>query len=166
MAAAAYGEWIVHVVHTVNIYATAKMNEYVGDSLNRIIHMGPFVQPEIPLRTKRDKRTHLIARAEDALTAKLGHDVHHVGTWDCFDPSQPAKPGEQEPQEHLMFGLRQDGVDFHVAFMGRNPITLEHRIKVGNGPGPRTELNKRRLGLHARDDSNVRYNKQYLIGAA
>ncbi|KAJ3548453.1 hypothetical protein NM208_g1000 [Fusarium decemcellulare] len=87
---------------------------------------------------------------EDALSSGFNTQVRHIADWDSYMPYDVGKREAVEPVP--VFGMTINDKDMHLTIMpGENNST---RIRIGHGPGPDTESNRR---LRPR---NEKYNKQ------
>ncbi|KAF5020543.1 hypothetical protein F66182_7442 [Fusarium sp. NRRL 66182] len=87
---------------------------------------------------------------EDALSDTFKTKVRHIADWDGSMPYGMEKREVVEPVP--VFGMTMDGRDMHFSVLpGEGNST---RFRIGNGPGPDTENNRR---LRAR---NLKYNNQ------
>ncbi|KAF5008735.1 hypothetical protein FDECE_4972 [Fusarium decemcellulare] len=87
---------------------------------------------------------------EDALSSGFNTQVRHIADWDSYMPYDAGKREVVEPVP--VFGMTINNRDMHLTIMpGENNST---RIRIGHGPGPDTESNRR---LRPR---NEKYNKQ------
>ncbi|RYP71159.1 hypothetical protein DL771_004959 [Monosporascus sp. 5C6A] len=135
----AYADWAFEITDKLYTWSAQKTHDYTARALE--MGLGPFVDRMRQTLGRRDDfpllegRDHVLRRAEDHLSERLGVEVRHVGFWDRSMPGQPMKREENEE--------------------GQDPETNHAVIKLGNGPGPQTTQNERRL-----QGRTAKYNAQ------
>jgi hypothetical protein len=148
-----YGEMSIALAKSLDTKARVTAGELLGELVEmHDWNLGPNVRN--PNEFPRSVKLH--RRMEDILTQQLGHEVRHIGMWN--EPKLNPLSKRQEKQ-HPVFALQHGSQDLHIAIMDIDPITMERRVKLGYGPGPRTKLNERRL--QSRDGVEKIYNQQY-----
>lgn len=145
--------------------------------------LGPWLNPALAaapghnVKTVTKRVDSVVKRAEDSMSAHLGVEVRHIGLWDGSMPNRDTNSNVKKrrtstaraegaedglkPDATLLpvFGMTHGGQDFHFACVGDDPATSNPIIRVGTGPGPSTEANRRRVRARALD--NPVFNKQY-----
>lgn len=128
------------------------ITNYVGGNVALVgpyLRSAAFGQPPPPQNNARDLGR-LYRRVEDRLTSKIGVEVRHIGFWDGTVRQNNSLSGMEKREngngEGIIptFGLQRDGVEMHFAYYGQTADKFE-KIKIGYGPGPETEENKRRI---------------------
>lgn len=118
---------------------------------------GPFMRVARGVGVKRDD-SHLYKRVVEHLSSKLGGEVRHIGFWDGSGLAETQLENvrrEQSPEGIIpAFGITIDGHEAHFTYTGDT-------VKLGHGPGPATELNKRHLKARGELDGDVIYNDYY-----
>lgn len=173
-----YDDFFVQMARTLRITSVVAATELFGNAgIREFFENHPTAQapgPFVPTPNTEEiemgnmerrglleaRMVDALADVEGALSARLGHEVRSIGFWDGSMPGEPAR--RDEDKEYVpVFAMRRGNHDFHVAVTGGGPggdvgdaadssAANSTRVRIGLGPGPKTELNKRRL-LRARD---------------
>ncbi|PQE27033.1 hypothetical protein CJF30_00011119 [Rutstroemia sp. NJR-2017a BBW] len=97
-------------------------------------------------------------------TSKLGVEVRHIGFWDGTvqgDTQSEVVRRKQFPEGVIpAFALKLYGQEVHFAYTG-DDADGNSIFKIGNGPGPATEENKRRIKSRNSGDSIPLFNNYF-----
>ncbi|KAF5023774.1 hypothetical protein F66182_4167 [Fusarium sp. NRRL 66182] len=146
------GNWFITYGKEIAVLA---LGDFTQDAINRLQGIGPYLNGVGLESIGTTKRDHLYSRAAEASSKSLGLEVRHIGFWDGSMPGQP-KARDASTVDRPVFGFNNRGTDYHFTLMDDEPGLNKTHIKLGHGPGPVTEHNKRKL--HARKQ---KYNGQW-----
>jgi hypothetical protein len=148
----------VSATATVNFAVNMALSQFIGGRMG----LGPFARTPGQLPSKRD--SHIFKRVEDHFTSKLGVEVRHIGFWDGTvqgDSQSEVVRREQFPEGVIpAFALKLYGQEVHFAYTG-DDADGNSIFKIGNGPGPATEENKRRIKSRNSGDSIPLFNNYF-----
>lgn len=160
-----YGEWAIEIGQSMQQYAIQRSGEMLGEAWNGFTAFGPFRRPDEPIpmppvKGRAADDGDILKRAEKSMSNKMGLEVRHIGLWNGLMPGEEARRDVRERQ-YPVFAFRRNDQDFHAAYLGEHGQGQGSRLKVGLGPGPRTEINAHRLRARQFSEDDGNYNAQY-----